>query len=461
MTERNIKMKKKIFAASVCAAMVLTFTGCGNGSVPISFDNTPSSTEPSTPSSVAAFNNSSAPANSKPGQSSSVPEQSSTPKPVTPPTPAAPVDWDNVPVAKDEDFDYDIVGDLNNSAAVLKSYVGSSEYVKMPSELGGEKIIQVNNSVMWGTRVKAIMLADGCVLTAQYYNTPRGVWLDNNGIGEGPNVTEIVFPDKMTVIGAEGMTNLERVTLPKYLQEIKPNGFKDSKITELVLPDYIKYIDKYAFQGCADLSSVTFPSSIEAIDGEAFRDCTNLTEINFPKTFSSGKCTIVGYAFSGCTNLKSVELPSGVNFSGSIIKNNSFMGIDRTLYAGNSLFSNCTSLKKVTFAEGLDYIPDFFFYGCTSLTEVNLPDGLIEIGNNAFQDCSSLSEVNLPNGLQKIGVGAFGNCTSLKNLTIPNTTTLIGYNLMKGCSDFTISYLGQTFNPKNYVKICNGEDFEF
>lgn len=458
-------MKKKILSIAACAAMILSLAACKSplddlpalsASNPISSANNTS--KPAVSSSKPAA--SSAPAESKPVQSSSAPEQSSTPEPVTTPKPAAPVDWDNVPVAKDEDFDYNITGDLNNSAAVLNAYIGSNEYVKMPSELGGEKIIQVNNSVEWGARTKAIMLADGCVLTAQYKDYNRGVWLDNNGIGIGPNVTEIVFPDTMTVVEAEGMTKLEKITFPKNLQEIKPNGFKDSKITELILPDNIKFIDKYAFEGCANLSSVTFPSSIEAIDGSAFKDCTDLTAINFPKSFSSGKkCTIVGYAFSGCTKLKSVELPSGMNFDGGVIRSNAFMIPDRKLYAGNNLFDNCTSLEKVTFADDLEYIPDAFFRGCSSLTEVDLPNGLTEIGNGVFGECTSLSEVNLPDGLKRIGIYAFRNCTSLKSLTIPDSTTLIGYYLMDGCSDFTISYLGQTFNPKNYVKICNSDEF--
>lgn len=463
-------MKKKILAATVCAAMVLSLAGCGSKDDP--FANLPQSSAGNT----ASTPNNSKPANSsktdatsgaesKPVQSSSVPTQSSsTPQIITPeskpePTPDAPVDWDNVPFANDEDFDYNITGNLNNSAAVIKAYIGTSEYVKMPSELGGEKTIELSNSVTWGSNVKAIMLSDGCVLAGTYYNHMRGVWLDNNGIGEGPNVTEIVFADKMTVIGAEGMTNLKRITLPKYLYEVKPKGFKDSKITELVFPEYTNFIDESAFKGCTKLTSVTFPSGLEAIDAEAFRDCTSLTEINFPESFSSEKCTIVGYAFSGCKKLKSVELPSGVNLNGRRIKSDKGRIFDRVLYAGNNLFSDCTSLEKVTFAEGLDYIPNSFFYGCTSLTEVDIPNGVTEIGENVFQNCISLSELNLPDGLKKIGYCAFGNCISLKSLTIPDSTTSIGYNLMEGCSDFTISYLGQTFNPKNYVKICNGRGF--
>lgn len=467
-------MKKKILAAAVCAAMVLSLAGCGSKDDPFanlpqsSAGNTASTPNNSKPASSAAAGNTSKPttskpAESKPVQSSSVPTQSSsTPQIITPeskpePTPDAPVDWDNVPFANDEDFDYNITGNLNNSAAVIKAYIGTSEYVKMPSELGGEKTIELSNSVTWGTNVKAIMLSDGCVLAGTYKDYMRGVWLDNNGIGVGPNVTEIVFADKMTVIGAEGMTNLKRVTLPKYLYEVKPKGFKDSKITELVFPDYTTFIDESAFMGCKNLKSVTFPSGLQAIDAEAFHDCTSLTEINFPESFSSEKCTIVGFAFAGCKKLKSVELPSGVNLDGRRIKSDKGLIFDRVLYNGNNLFSDCTSLEKVTFADDLDYIPNSVFSGCTSLTEVDLPNGLTEIGNTVFYGCTSLSELNLPDGLKKIGYCAFGNCISLKSLTIPDTTKTIGYNLMQGCSDFTISYLGQTFNEKNYVKICNSD----
>ncbi len=351
-----------------------------------------SSVEESKPESTSSATQSSS---SKPQSSSSKPQSSSS-KPVTQPVPEV-LDWSKVPVASDDDFEYTIGGDLQYSYAYVTKYIGTAAYVKMPSELGGEKVIQLHNNVEWGDTVKAIMLSPGCCYTSQYKDWEYGVWRPTNGIGIAPNVTEVVIPDNWTSVGLYGMTNLEKVNFPKGLTEIKDNAFSGSK-----------------------LSSVTIPDSVETIGAAAFANCTNLSVVNFPKSFASGKCTMKTKVFEGCTKIKSIVLPGDLYCDYNSVQ---------------SIFNNCTSLEKVTLSSGFKNVVPKMFDGCTALKEVNLPDGL-----------------------QKIGAYAFRNCTSLKSLAIPDSVTRIAQGIFNGCTGFTITYMGQTFNEKNYIKIVNATD---
>lgn len=317
-------------------------------------------------------------------------------KPVNPTTGS--VDWSKVPVAKDEDFKYEIVGNITNSVAVLTEYVGNNPYVKMPKELGGEKVIKITDSMNWN-KVKAIMLSNSCkpedsgVLIKDWWH---GVWHTQRCIGYGPYVTEVVLPDSWTFFGfyngadnEYGMRNLEKVNFPKSLTEIQMGAFAFTK-----------------------LKSVTIPERIVFIDVSAFQDCASLTTINFPKKFSSG-CTVEKNAFLNCTALKSVSIPSGMKF-------------------GDGVFENCTSLTKVS-----------------------LPSSLDSISRYMFKDCKSLPDIKLPSGLKRIGARAFENCSSLKKINIPDSVTYIESDAFKGIPGITVTYKGMTFNEKNVSKLYN------
>lgn len=101
-------------------------------------------------------------------------------------------------------------------------------------------------------------------------------------------------------------------------------------------------------------------------------------------------------------------------------------------------FLSCTTLKKITFPDGLKEIGDSAFMSCTSLESVILPDSVENIGKSAFaacgiktlklpaslqeiisfvfQSCTSLTEIVIPDGVESIASYAFANCTSLERI---------------------------------------------
>jgi hypothetical protein len=99
----------------------------------------------------------------------------------------------------------------------------------------------------------------------------------------------------------------------------------DEEIIDLIIPDSITNIRDYAFNGCCNLTSITIPNSVRRIGINAFKGCTKLTSVSIPNSVYS----ICKSAFEGCWDLSFVSIGSGVAF------------IDQ--YA----FANCNSIKHV------------------------------------------------------------------------------------------------------------------
>ena len=57
-------------------------------------------------------------------------------------------------------------------------------------------------------------------------------------------------------------------------------------------------------------------------------------------------------------------------------------------------FAYVSSLKEVTFQEGLTKIDKYGFQGCTGLTSISFPKSISTLGENSFEKCSNLTNVN-------------------------------------------------------------------
>lgn len=152
-------------------------------------------------------------------------------------------------------------------------------------------------------------------------------------------------------------------------------AFWQSNLTNIVIPNTVTTIGKFAFYDCGRLSNVTIPNSVTLIDQSAFDSCSWLTEA----TLGTSVTTIEKSAFWGCMRLTNIEIPN------SLIK------------IGNSSFAWCTSLKNV-----------------------EIPNSVKEIEVGAFGFCSNLTNIKIPGSVTKLEAGVFENCSNLLAIDVAN-----------------------------------------
>lgn len=96
-------------------------------------------------------------------------------------------------------------------------------------------------------------------------------------------------------------------------------------------------------------------------------------------------------------------------------------------YVGN--FSNCQSLKKVVFQDGIEFICNSAFADCISLLEVVIPESVSCIEEDAFKNCTELLHINVsPKAALEIKTHAFFNCKSLESSIIPKSNIRIKHS---------------------------------
>lgn len=314
------------------------------------------------------------------------------------------------------------------------------------------------------------------------------------------NLTQINIPSGVTEISDyafAGCTSLSSVTLPDGLEKIGGSAFRnDGSLTELTIPSSIRTMGGKVFygsvqkitvadglevlpsdfcNGATNLETVILPDSLVKIGSNAFYECSKLSSIDLPENITE----IGSYAFYKCTTLSDISLPSGLNKIGSYSFCNDSALEQITIPSGiKTIEGNAfgSSVKKVTFEEGITVIPNNAlnnaglletvvipdtvekignnaFYQCSKLNNVILPSSLTEIGNYAFYKCVSLDNISLPDGLITIGGNVFQSDAKLIEITIPKTVTSIGSNSFSGSVKKIIFEEGTTVIPKN---VCNG-----
>ena len=296
-----------------------------------------------------------------------------------------------------------------------------------------------------------------------YCSSLKTVKLSENleGIGlyafENCNVLKsIEIPDSVTAIDGNAFaecTELSSVTLSKNLKTMRWKVFRnDNKLTEIEIPKSLEEcrysvnsasIDGGAFEGCANLKTITFEEGTTEIAEGLFAGCTGIEQIKIPNTVT----VIESGAFGGCINLKEIDVPNSV----TEIQRSAFEYCSslRTAKLSENLksigmysFNNCTSLTEVHLSDILKEIPASTFSGCKKLTTINFPSTLTTIGDSAFYGCESLPEAILPSGVEKIESNAFKNCKSLKKAVVPDTVSSIGSSAFYGCEALTDITLG-------------------
>ncbi len=214
-------------------------------------------------------------------------------------------------------------------------------------------------------------------------------------------VATVTHPYNTNVVGATYTHYSGIMVIPEKIV------FEDEEFT-------VTSIGDYAFNGCANVSTVTIPNSVTRIGVNAFYKCSGLTSITFPV----GVTTIERHAFSGCSSLSEITIP------------------DKVTTIAWAAFAGCSSLTTLNIHDGVTSIGESAFTGCTSLTSVDIPNSVTAIGAEAFYGCG-LTSIAIPDGVKIIKTGTFCGCAGLTSVIIPNNVTAIEESAFNGCTELT------------------------
>ena len=205
----------------------------------------------------------------------------------------------------------------------------------------------------------------GCSLLCDI-NIPSSVtFIGRQAFADCTSLTKVAVPESLTTMGEDVFLNcssLTEVTLPSNMPCIKEGTFEMCSKVNFNLPSHIQYIDSYAFNGCAALSSISLSEQLEGMGAFAFAGCESLTDLMIPQSISM----IPDGAFAYCDKIKKITLPNSVlTISSGAFKNNS------------------------------------------SLTHVTLPSKLVSLGagdeGGAFDRCDAMTEITIPAYVEEIG----------------------------------------------------------
>ncbi len=252
----------------------------------------------------------------------------------------------------------------------------------------------------------------------------------------GTEIANLVIPDDITEIKKYafwGCSGLASVTMPNSVTSIGSYAFNNCfGLTSVTIPNSVTSISEYAFYGCSNLTSVVIPNKVTSIEDGTFKNCYSMTSVSIPNSVTS-----IGYqAFYRCSNLTSVTIPNSVT------------------YIGESAFYDCDGLTSVIIPNSVTSIGDWAFYGC-GLALVTIGNSVSSIGHGAFNGCTELSSVTIPNSVTYIGDEAFSYCSGLTSVTIPDSVTYIGDWAFSGCSGLTsVTIPNSVTSIGNYTFYC-------
>ena len=193
----------------------------------------------------------------------------------------------------------------------------------------------------------------------------------------------------------------------------------------VTIPDGVKRIGKYAFDGCFGLTSVEIPGSVTNIDEFAFEDCSGLANVSMPQRLSN----IGAYAFWGCSGLTSVDIPDGV------------------MHIGDYAFKDCTNMVNATIPVGIVNIGEGTFAGCGRLGNVTVPSGVVSMESGAFFQCSGLTNVTMLGDAPSVGILCFFGCSSDCTVYVRRDSSGWGVNIPGMWNGVRITYMPGDDSP--------------
>lgn len=269
--------------------------------------------------------------------------------------------------------------------------------------------------------------------------------------------TEIVIPATVSfdVEGDDDAGQPIKKVATFKVTTILDNGFKGlTSVTSLSIGKNVKTIGLSAFEGCENLSTVTFETGSElATIGVGAFAYTSIESIDF----------------TACTKLVTFGNGAGSPFA-SVAHDTNIMLTEVVLptqctTVGASAFKGCTALSTISLVKVLT-IGESAFEGCTALASAIIgttaTKAISAIGPNAFKGCTALASVEFGTlASAVVDDAAFTGCTSLATFSFNDITGKNAVGKKTTNSPYDLESV-RTVNFKKYISKWEGyADGEF
>ncbi len=254
---------------------------------------------------------------------------------------------------------------------------------------------------------------------------PEGVTsIPESAFQDCTSLSSVVIPDSVTSIGRYAFgfcKSITSVTMSAGIKDIELNAFEDCEALETVnITDIAAWCEinfeefeanpvfysKKLFVNGELLTDLVVPESVVSINRYAFCDCEGLTSVAFHK----GVNHIGEYSFSGCSALNAVHITDIASWNSICFDEHNPLMEAENLYLKGEL------VTELVFPDGTKKIGDNALSMCRNLTSVVIPQGVEVIGSSAFRRCADLISVTIPDSVIRIEKDAFFDCTGLEEV---------------------------------------------
>lgn len=211
-------------------------------------------------------------------------------------------------------------------------------------------------------------------------------------------------------------------TIPQTVSNICESAFSNCvNLENIILPEQLRVIGWWTFNGCSNLKSIRIPLSVEEIGQSAFADCVALTNIEIDEaspcfTFKDGvlynKDMTAIICYPAGRRAQTYTVPASVG------------EIETVVFCGNPYLTNIIVDKnnpKYTSIDGVLYDKSLKTVVCCpsgkSMDSFSFPVTVNEIDDFAFYHRQE-SRVVIPDNIKEIGISSFGNSQNVTELII-------------------------------------------